>query len=130
MPYLLIGSKLIQLLDAHLALPCNECFFKTTWCTSSAKAIHKLCWLTAWISQYWLHYPANRNTRFGIIHLSHTFQCECLVVVKWAFPDLFGFIFPFSWSIVRTKLIIFTMVNDDRKQERRRKSMHRSITRY
>ena len=29
---------------------------------------------------------------------------------------LFGF-FPFSWYIVRLQLIIFTMVNDDRKQE-------------
>ena len=42
----------------------------------------------------------------------------------------FGFIFPFSWYIVRLQLINFTTVNDDRKQERRRKSMHRSITRY
>ena len=30
---------------------------------------------------------------------------------------LFVFIFPFSWRIVRLRLIIFTMVNDDRKQE-------------
>ena len=43
---------------------------------------------------------------------------------------LFGFIFPFSWYIVSLQLTIFSMVNDDRKQERRRKSMHRSITRY
>ena len=43
---------------------------------------------------------------------------------------LFGFIFPFSWYIVSLQLIIFTIVNDDRKQERRRKSMHLSITCY
>ena len=42
---------------------------------------------------------------------------------------LFWIYFPFfSWYIVRLQLIIFTMVNDDGKQERRRKSMHRSIT--
>ena len=41
---------------------------------------------------------------------------------------LFGFIFSFSWNIVSLKLIILTIVNDDRKLERRRKSMHCSIT--
>ena len=43
---------------------------------------------------------------------------------------LFIYIFPFSWYIVRLQLIIFITVNDDRNQERRRKSMHRSITHY
>ena len=33
----------------------------------------------------------------------------------------FVFVFPFSWYIVRLQLIIFTLVNDYRKQERRRK---------
>ena len=42
----------------------------------------------------------------------------------------FIFIFPFSWYIVRLQLIIFEMVNDDGKQERRRKSIHRSMTHY
>ena len=57
-------------------------------------------------------------------------------IVKWTFLNmglsrpLFGFIFTFSWYIVSLQLIIFTMVNDDRKHERRRKSMHHSITRY
>ena len=41
------------------------------------------------------------------------------------FPAFFGFIFPLSWVIVRLQLINFTMVNVDREQERRRKSMHR-----
>ena len=40
-------------------------------------------------------------------------------------------IFPFfSWHIARLLLIIFTMVNDNRKQIRRRKSMHCSTTSY
>ena len=48
----------------------------------------------------------------------------------WALPGLFFKIyFSFSWYIVSSQLIIFTMVNDDRKHERRRKSMYRSITR-
>ena len=50
----------------------------------------------------------------------------------WSFPSLFldFFIFTFSWYIVSLQLIISTMVNDDRKRERKRKSMHCSITRY
>ena len=47
----------------------------------------------------------------------------------WAFPSLFLDLF-FSWYTIRLQSINFTMVIDDRKQERRRKSMHRSITRY
>ena len=43
---------------------------------------------------------------------------------------LFGFILTFSLYIVSLQLTIFTVVNDDRKQERRRKSMHRFITCY
>ena len=43
---------------------------------------------------------------------------------------LFGFIFSVSGYIVSLQLIIFRMVNDGRKQERRRKSMHHSVTRY
>ena len=43
------------------------------------------------------------------------------------FLDLF---FPFSWHKVRLELINFTMVNYDEKQGRRRKNMHRFITRY
>ena len=37
---------------------------------------------------------------------------------KWAFPGLFlDFFFFFCWYIVSFQLIIFTMVNDDRKQK-------------
>ena len=43
---------------------------------------------------------------------------------------LFGIYFSFSWYIVSLQLAIFTMVNDDKKQERKRKSMQRSITHY
>ena len=57
-----------------------------------------------------------------------TFLPVLNVFLIWAFPGLF--IFPFSWYIVSLQLIIFTLVNDDRKHERRRKSMHLSITRY
>ena len=40
-----------------------------------------------------------------------------------------GFLmFPFSWYIVRFQLVNFTMVYYNRKQERRRNSMRRSIT--
>ena len=42
----------------------------------------------------------------------------------------FGFIFPFSWYIVRLQLINFTMVNDDRKEELRPKKMHHATTLY
>ena len=53
----------------------------------------------------------------------------CLKI--WAFPGIFSdLFFPFSWYIVRLQLINFTLANDDRKQEGRRKSMHRSITYY
>ena len=43
---------------------------------------------------------------------------------------ILGDFFPFSWYIGRLQLINFTMVNDDRKQERRRKSIYRSIKHY
>ena len=48
------------------------------------------------------------------------------------YEPLLGFIFPFSWYIVRLQLINFTGINDDRKQERRRKSLsiHRCIAHY
>ena len=60
---------------------------------------------------------------------------DCIAIVWWGFfnmglsQPLFEFIFPYSWYIVTLQLIIFTMVNDDRKQERRWKSMQRSIIR-
>ena len=43
---------------------------------------------------------------------------------------LFGIIFSFIWYIVRPPLVNFTIVNDGRRQERIKKSIHQSITRY
>ena len=54
----------------------------------------------------------------AVCHLSYFY------FLIWAFPFYFaGFIFIFSWCIVWLHLINFTMVNNARKQERRRKSM-------
>ena len=39
------------------------------------------------------------------------------------------FFFTFSWFILLLQLINFTLANDDRKEDRRRKSMLHSITR-
>ena len=43
-------------------------------------------------------------------------------------PASFGFFFHFSWNIVGEQLIHLTKVNDERKQTRRSKSMHSSIS--
>ena len=43
---------------------------------------------------------------------------------------LFFDLFHLYWNIVSLKLIIFIMINDDRKQESIRKRMHHSITSY
>ena len=47
----------------------------------------------------------------------------------WAFPGIFLVLF-FLFLVHSLQLVIFTMVNDDRKQERRRKNVHLSITCY
>ena len=47
-----------------------------------------------------------------------------------SWPHFGSIFFLFYWYIVILQLINFTMVNEDRKQERRRKSIHCSITCY
>ena len=76
----------------------------------------------------WTYREAIRFVKTQRITLN--FALKTLLLGKNLSRPLFRFIFPFSRYIVSLHLIIFTMVNDDRKQERRRKSMHRSIIRY
>ena len=45
-----------------------------------------------------------------------------------AFPSVLSDYISFFWYIVKLQLINFTMVDDERKQERRMKSIRRSIT--
>ena len=56
---------------------------------------------------------------------------NCFFLLIWAFTGLFlDLFFPLSWYIVGLQLINFTIVNADRKQERRRSSMLYSFKCY
>ena len=52
----------------------------------------------------------------------------CFSICAFLYHPLFGFIFLFSWYIV--KLLMISFSNDDWKQERRRKSGHSSNTHF
>ena len=76
------------------------------------------------------------RVRVGVLEkigssVNHSLQAPIDIPKIWAFPSFsFGFYFPFSRYIARLQLKNLPIANDDRKQERRRKSMHCSIARY
>ena len=67
----------------------------------------------------------NEDWDFVLAEIVQTLPGKAFLAYFWIF-----FLVPTSLYIVRFQLIDFTMANYDRKPERRRKSMHRSITRY
>ena len=81
-----------------------------------------------------LSFEFNRHTKLEKGWESILVQYHCRDLVDYIFYiglswPLFGFIFPFSWYSVRLQLINFTVLYDDRKQERRVCTVHLHIIR-